>query len=673
VQNARIAVVDRTAAKLTYLDAGSGQVIKTIGRDRPLGEWLPISAELLRDPRGVAFLPDGRLLLAEAARLRSFWPETLAIGHDILSNFMDTTIVNPVHKQYLYNSAGIFEVDPSTGSWSWKLEQPMIELEGREAKTVGPLGAPSMAVMLGGKPFVVYHVPDKYVSFFDVSDPVKPRLATTAPKGAIGPWSYSTITFTKDGHLLIGPGGNALAFTQYRFTGLDPAGNPQFDWANPVNIGSAEDPQATRGMKHVGAISADSGNGDIYFLAVTSQQNKMVPGWGADGTGVGKTLADGTPKWFALSSGGNYMSISTVSNGQQTLTLAGKSFGGQIDVFDADGLRLTTGNWSWPTHYQIGFVDLRYGVHAYVRPDGKFGAYVEDDAIGRFARARIDNIETIKKSQTQIDWNNAGVVEATGVVFSDKVMGKSLTRATAIPKVAPLGIDGNFKAWSDAGVTPQVVILPASIGFGRVVPPNLLADFREGTAIAALAHDGQNLYVYFVATDTNPIFDADKSGMTWMYDGLELWLEEEQFGLAFTKDGTPVMHKFRHHDKAGKEWSANYALPRENIWAMKIANLDDNPLGRQLAGITGASFVGKPGWAVCGKIPLEEIKLVGGAPGREPAQVTPMTGQPGELLRIGIALGAVSAPGREQDFKVNWPAGLMFSDPTRSGNFVMGK
>jgi hypothetical protein len=48
-----------------------------------------------------------------------------------------------------------------------------------------------------------------------------------------------------------------------------------------------------------------------------------------------------------------------------------------------------------------------------------------------------------------------------------------------------------------------------------------------------------------------------------------------------------------------------------------------------------------------------------------------MSGAPGEVLRVGVALGCISAPGREQDYKVNWPSGLMFSDPTRSQPFAL--
>jgi len=86
---------------------------------------------------------------------------------------------------------------------------------------------------------------------------------------------------------------------------------------------------------------------------------------------------------------------------------AGKDFGGQVDVFNADGLRLTTGNWSWRSNWQMGFVDLRYAVQCYLRHDGKPGAYVEDDNIGRFTRVRLDGADTIRATSRTIRWTGA--------------------------------------------------------------------------------------------------------------------------------------------------------------------------------------------------------------------------------------------------------------------------
>src|SRR6185503_12188523 len=102
--------------------------------------------------------------------------------------------------------------------------------------------------------------------------------------------------------------------------------------------------------------------------------------------------------------------------------------------------RLTTGNWSWPVNYTIGFVDLRYGVQAYMRPDGKVGAYVEDDSIGRFARARIDGAETVVRKTDAIDWQ--GGAAPGSLPASDKTGGKSLAQMGSIPKVAPLKVEG---------------------------------------------------------------------------------------------------------------------------------------------------------------------------------------------------------------------------------------
>jgi hypothetical protein len=396
-------------------------------------------------------------------------------------------------------------------------------------------------------------------------------------------WAYGTFCFDPAGNIVAAGGNNSLQFTVATFEGLDNSDNPKFDFEHPHTLGLAKDP-TRRAMSHIGAVSADRKTGDIYYLAVTSRFNKMVPGWGADGTGVGRSDRTGQPLWFSLSSGGNYMSISAVNDGKQAWVLAGKSFGGQIDLFDSDGLRLTTGNWSWPTHYSIGFVDLRYGVHAYVRPDGKIGAYVEDDSIGRFARARIDGAETLTRQDDSFAWKTPA--DAPGdLPRTDHVAGASLAQEAAMPKVAPMKVNGDWGQWAAAGITPQVVILPSSVSFARTIPGDLLQSFRQGTALAAFAHDGENVYGYFLVADDTMHFDSRKSDQLWAYDGIELWLEEEQFGVAFTRDGQPALHKFRFHDRKGTQWKGSGPLPAENVWGAKLTDLSAHPLGRQLAAI----------------------------------------------------------------------------------------
>ena len=209
--------------------------------------------------------------------------------------------------------------------------------------------------------------------------------------------------------------------------------------------------------------------------------------------------------------------------------------------------------------------------------------------------------------------------------------------------------------------------------WGNNKPDDLWQTFRTGTSIGAFAHDGANFYVYFLTTDDTPLFEAPTGQTMWMFDSIELWMEEEQFGLGLTKDGTPALFKYRYHNLEGREWSANYALPRENVWAAKIGDLSTHPLGRMLSGITGTSFKGKPGYAVMGRIPFPEVKLVGGIAGRGGKEVLNMTGRPGEIVRIGIAFDGITAWGRQQDFKVYWPSSVMFSDPTRSYPFELGQ
>jgi hypothetical protein len=665
----RVAAVDRQNSRISILAASDGSILKTLGKDRrTAGSWLPAAWDLFRDPRGAVFFPDGKLLVTEASRVRAFWPDSGRIAYECLSNFMESAVVHPTHPEYVICGLGVFEVDPGTGAWQWRVETPPLGSFKNEKDRSQLLGSPSHAVILEGRPFLAYFNPPKGLTLVDVSDPLKPRVAMHLPSQAnlLNPWSYATLAFGRAGDIFawVDP---SLKFRKIPFRGLDAEHNPVYDLAQSQLLGRGQD-EGSRGMKPVGALSCDTGTDELYFLAVTSRHHKMVPAWGADGTGVGKCAADGTPRWFSLSSGGNYMSISTVNDGRNSWTLAAKSFGGQIDVFDADGLRLTTGNWSWPSHYTIGFVDLRFGVHGYVRPDGRVGAYVEDDAIGRFARARMEGAQTFVRDRRPLDWSPPEG-EITGAARESETRGR---KPLIIPRVPALPLDGDWKAWHEAGVDPQIVLLPTSVGFRRAMPSDLVQTFRAGTAIGAIAHDGGNFYVYFLVADDTPRFDAEHSGDLWKFDSIELWLEEEQFGLGLLKGGSAALHKYRHHDRAGTEWKANYALASENVWGRTMGDLSRHPLGERLSSLTGVSFGGKPGYALMARIPFAEVKLVGGVAGRE-GGVAGMRGSPGEVVRVSVSLDELSTWGRYQDFQVTWPSGSMFSDPTRSYPLSLGE
>jgi len=240
-----------------------------------------------------------------------------------------------------------------------------------------------------------------------------------------------------------------------------------------------------------------------------------------------------------------------------------------------------------------------------------------------------------------------------------------------LPKVAPLPVNGDWDAWAAAGVTPQCLMLPI-IGWGHTWPGDLMDTFRAGTGAAAFAHDGKNLYCYFIVTDDNPIF-GDNPGIMFAFDGIEFWVEEEQFGLGLLTDGKPALFKYRYHNKQGAEWSAGYGIGDEDVWGKIIPDVGAHPLGQYLAGMLGASLDGKPGYVLMGRLPLEEIKLVGGIAGRKGGEILPTTAQQGEIVRLGVAISGMSAWGRAQDYKVYWPLGLMFSDPTSLLPFAFGE
>ncbi len=175
----RLAVVDRKAAKVAWLDAASGKILRTLGKERPKGEWTPVAPDLFSDPRDAAITPDGRLLLCEHARLRCLWPESGKVAFEALSNFMDTAVVHPTKPEYVYCWPGIFRVDPKTGAWEWLVESPKgrVDLPGEKKPVSLSPGSPHGAVVLGGKPFIFYSNlgGTGRLLLLDVSDPLKPR------------------------------------------------------------------------------------------------------------------------------------------------------------------------------------------------------------------------------------------------------------------------------------------------------------------------------------------------------------------------------------------------------------------------------------------------------------------------------------------------------------------
>ena len=81
---------------------------------------------------------------------------------------------------------------------------------------------------------------------------------------------------------------------------------------------------------------------------------------------------------------------------------------------------------------------------------------------------------------------------------------------------------------------------------------------------------------------------------------------------------------------------------------------------------------GGEGGEPLGAVP-HDVRPRGPAGGRGGKDTLPTTDAPGEVLRVGVSLSCLSTWGHEQDYKINWPASLMFSDPTRSCPFAFGE
>jgi hypothetical protein len=671
-----LAVSDPGAARIALLKLADGAVTQTLGQARPADTWMPVAGDRLGLLRDLAIRDDGTLLVCEAGRVRGIDPAGKRELFAAVSTFMDVGVAHPVDPSYVYvYGAAIHQVNHDTGGWRLVREGPALS-GGRT------MAQPSSATILGGKPYLMTMGqrlaadgakdasgnPVRQQVFFllDVTKPLEPRITGVVPFAGV----YSDTRFARNGDIVIATGDQTeFKFNVYPFKGFDAQGNPNYDFTKPEVRDCGKD-NSPIGIETKSGLAVDPQTNDYYLMAVTKNHKKMVPAWGASGTGLAKLAADGSLKWFSLTSGGNFTGTAMVRDKNEAWAFIGKDFGGQVEAYNSDGLRLATLNWGWRGHWTCGFVDMRDGLTAYLRPDGRPGVYVEDDSIGRLMRGRLEGTETQKKAALPFTWATATAAPAP-VPLPNATGGAVLQNPLVLPKVAPLPMDGDFNAWIKAGVAPQTVMLPI-VSWGRTWPGDLLDTFRAGTGAAALAHDGQYLYAYFLVTDDTPIF-GDNPGIMFAFDGIEFWVEEEQFGFGFVGNRKPAMFKYRYHNKAGAEWAANYAMADGNVWGKVLPDVGAHPLGEYLGSVLGAPLAGKPGYALMGRLPFEEIKLVGGIAGRKGGEILPATGAPGEVIRMGVAISGMSAWGRSQDYKVYWPLGLMFSDPTSLTAFEFGR
>ncbi len=662
-----LAVLDAAAVRIVVLHSADGHTVRACGQAPTVGMWAPMSVDTLRNPAGVTVLADGRVLILESHRVRAFWPETGTIAFDASSIFAGPVVTHPARSDYAYSPEGIFHLDPVTGAWAWVAEIPFLRHVAPDDAKKAP-GYPYAAALLDGRPFLLCAMGRTGgLQLVDVTDPVQPRVALIKEDFGklIGASAYAT--FGPHGDLIRHGTANpaALELATIKFQGLDAAKNPVYDFAHPVIVGPKKDPTArglqwTWGGEH--RPVADPRTGDVYHLANTALYPVRVA-YFRGATGVAKSDAAGHPLWYVNGDDSFYMGLDCVDDGKHAWVFAGDWFVGGPDVFDDDGLWITSGNVSWPSANAGGMMDIPFAaVSANVTPDGKVGVNIEDDSNSRSIHLRLEGAETLRKTITLLTWKTAAATPAPAPQPS--VPGGAHLPYLLIPKVKPLAVDGNWEAWRAAGGTAQILNLPCNVSFNRGMPEDLMLTLSDCTSLGGIVHDDANFYVYFLVADATLQLEAAHSGDLYAYDGIEFFLEQEQFTMGVLKDGTPDLHKHRQHNRDKTNYAGRYQMPAEDVWATPLDDLGAHPLGQTLAAMTGISMTGKKGYAVMAKIPFAEIKLVGGV--GHPEGITDMTGAPGEVVRAIVSQACVFTWGSYQDAKISWPPSQCFFDANRS-------
>lgn len=668
----RIAVTDKERGVVTLLDSTTGKTVKSFGKPREPGvRWTSVGLDVWRAPEGTAFVSSGQLVVADDLRIRSFWPETGRLVQDLDVDFPGSFIVHPTRPEFVYSPFGIQHVDPKSGRSRWIAETTAHPFSNDpEDVALGTLAFSRIrSAVLGGRPFLVAIGMDYRLGFTDVSDPLRPRkVAAASPKIDVYdevPWP--SLTFLSNSDLVLPTKG--LALHRIAFKGLDADSNPKFDYEHPQLFGK-ENPPLLRGMKVISDLSSNPKTDDVYALAsVDPFESRMSAA--SDLTGIVRFDASGTPLWIAKGAGENYATVDAVQDGKHAWIFGGTRWlqGSALDVYDTDGLRLATGSLGWPNDYGRNRPEGAYDVIGYVRADGRAGAYVVDLLSGWNVRMKLDGADTLHRVVRPMKWD--GPVAKEGPAPHAESTGSTPPAIVlSVPKAKGLKVDGDWSAWEKAAVVPQVVGLPLSLEPRTSTPENLLQTFSDGTFIAAVAQDGEALFVYVVAADGTPHFDALKSTELSKFDGVQLSLERELFALSLMNGGGKGLAKELGHNADGTLGTEARYLPDETVWGRKLDDLSSHPLGRSLANMTGSDYRGKAGYALMARIPFEEVKLLADAarPDDKPAS---MTGKPGERLRIAFGLNCVFARGHSRDATVRWPSGHDLDRPSSAGVFQL--
>jgi hypothetical protein len=234
-----------------------------------------------------------------------------------------------------------------------------------------------------------------------------------------------------------------------------------------------------------------------------------------------------------------------------------------------------------------------------------------------------------------------------------------LTARPAPPRVlvrrlpGPLPIDGDLEKWRKAGITPQILVTPATAS-GAIDGP------RDASAVIRIAYEGQNLYVQVLRFDDVVTFHQPVS-RSHLQDTVEIMLngfaDGFQWSVSNFTDAGPAMVRRRFffgklEDRTPAKHAPRVVKVLDNARAVSERSLIETAYGVDLSDckVIVTEF----------KLPIDKVSYKG-------SEQSLFAVRPGASFWLGFMIDDNDVPGADvQDFMV-WPASYGTFGPKEDG------
>jgi len=605
VNGDRLAIADCDAGKVRFFDIHdpSAPVAKqTIGRgDSPIG---PIAADRFRFMKspGTLVLMDmdaiGRLAVLDGiGRPLVFAPDgagvymsLCAFAYDPIWNNYDGEEDGLTH---MYFGSQSWTIDARKGTWApeayWGGSTPRFKYHGQ----LYAAGSASIMDSAGKKRDgvgiyrfdnyapkmlpIFYYVDAKSQTLRVIHDenndgaitaadgdgtPVLDTAGKPVPVSPYGIWPRFT-AFERNGDI--------RAARLWVFKGVDLKGIPVYEFsadsdypidtaklASPYTFKTTfKRPDRAQPVAAVGRYSESvvASDGDLISGMMT---NDSPHGMGLANSGcidLARIRKDGSLRWYlAMNDYGPIQGVKQVTPGF-ILT----SWGHQAEWIGLDDDGLSLGHLGFPQaeHWSGFWVDQPGSYTLFKGNDGRLHVMASDYSVSGWHWLSLQNYDNYRKAAFpfKVSDDRAAALAAQEPRTAFMMTRAEKPRVVIKKLVAPLTIDGDLEKWRALGLTPQVVVTPATGGSN-------IKSAKDCSGVIRLAYEGDNLYVQLLRFDDVVVFDPALA--THLQDSLEMMINGFLPGFQFVvgkfgPDGTPVIRRKRFFMKENLDLPADVA------------------------------------------------------------------------------------------------------------------